>query len=85
MKIPRFASLSRVFLLSACALGLAVAFWACSNEESALAPADSPVAELSARVPEFAKAVEVHNRAIARMVGVSHQTVANLRRAQRQN
>lgn len=71
MKIPRFASLSRAFLLSACVLGLSVAFWACSNEDSALAPADSPVAELNARVPEFAKAVEVHNRAIPQILADS--------------
>ncbi|HET9235110.1 MAG TPA: hypothetical protein VFP10_13305 [Candidatus Eisenbacteria bacterium] len=71
MKIPRLASIARVGFVAAFTLGLAVAFWACSNEETALTPSDSPLAELSARAPEFAQAIGVHNRAIPEILADS--------------
>jgi hypothetical protein len=64
MKLPRLTSLRGVLLLGAFALALSVALWACSNEQSTLAPTDSQVVGYSAQMPEFANAISVHNRVI---------------------
>jgi len=64
MKRPRLTSLRGVLVLGAFALALSLALWACSNEEGTLAPTQEQVVGYGAQMPEFAQAINVHNRVI---------------------
>jgi len=64
MKLSRL-TFRGVLLLSVMALALSMALWACSSkEESTLSPTQEQVVGYSAQMPEFAQAIQVHNRVI---------------------
>ena len=71
MKRLRSTSLRGVLVLGAFALALSLALWACSNEDSTLAPNQEQVVGYSAQMPEFARAIDVHNRVIPEILADS--------------